>query len=104
MSTLGSGFGTELPTMQAAAKHVDTVNQQIQGQLHQLMDKLDALATAWQGQAAGSFHQLKVRWNDNANQLNLALKGIGEGLAKSHQTYQTHEASNAQDFSRVNLD
>lgn len=106
MSTAGSGFGTELPTMQQASQHVDNVNQQIQGQLSKLMQELQPLATAWQGQAAGSFQSLHARWNENAQRLNEALRGISEDLARSQQTYQTHEASNVHDLGRVatNLD
>lgn len=106
MSTAGAGFGTELPTMQQAAQHVDSVNQQIQGQLNKLMQELAPLANVWKGQAAGSFQNLQNLWHDNAQTLSKALQGISEGLARSHQTYQTHEASNVHDLSRVvtNLD
>lgn len=105
MSTGGS-FGTEFPTMQQASKHVYDVNQQIQGQLSNLLGRLEPLTSAWQGEAAASFHNLKQRWHENATKLNEALRGIGDGLGQSQQTYQTHEASNTQDFGRVstNLD
>lgn len=106
MSAPGGGFGTELPTMQQASKHVHEVNQQIQGQLSNLMSRLEPLMGAWAGGAAMSFQNLKQRWHDNATKLNEALRGIGDGLGQSEQTYQTHEATNVQDINRVgvNLD
>ncbi|MGH3699491.1 MAG: WXG100 family type VII secretion target [Pseudonocardiaceae bacterium] len=92
--------------MNQASQHVYDVNQQIQAQLSDLMNRLEPLTSTWQGQAATSFHQLKIRWNDNATKLNHALHGIGDGLKQSHQTYQAHEATNVQDVNRVftNLD
>jgi WXG100 family type VII secretion target len=92
--------------MQQASQHVMNVNQQIQGQLSTLMGKLEPLTSAWQGQAASSFQTLHQRWQENATKLNQALQAIGEGLAKSQQTYQTQESGNVQDLSRLatNLD
>ncbi len=106
MSAPGGGFGTELPTMQQASGHVHEVNQQIQGQLSQLLGRLEPLMGTWKGEAAASFHNLKQRWHENATKLNEALRGIGEGLGQSQQTYQAQEASNVQDLTRVttNLD
>lgn len=96
-----SSFETELPTMQQASQHVYDVNQQIQSQLSSLLSRLDPLTSAWQGQAAVSFQNLKQRWHDNASKLNTALQGIGDGLKQSGQTYETQEASNVQDVNRV---
>src|SRR6476661_8064766 len=98
--TTGGSFETQLPTMQQASQHVYDVNQQIQTQLSNLLNRLEPLTSSWQGEAATSFHQLKMRWNDNATKLNQALQGIGDGLKQSHQTYQTHEATNVQDVNR----
>lgn len=106
MSTSGGGFGTELPTMQQASRHVYEVNQQVQGQLSNLLTRLEPLMGAWKGGAATSFDNLKQRWHDNATKLNEALRSIGDGLGQSEQTYQTQEATNVQNISRagVNLD
>lgn len=102
----GSSFETQLPTMQQASQHVYDVNQQIQTQLSNLLNRLEPLMSSWQGEAAGSFQNLKRRWHDNATTLNRALQGIGDELKQSHQTYQTHEADNVQGVTHVltNLD
>jgi len=106
MSTPDGSFGTELPIMQQASRHVHEVNQQIQGQLSQLLVRLEPLMGTWRGEAAASFHNLKQRWHENATSLNEALGGIGDGLGQSQQTYQAQEATNVQDISRIttNLD
>ncbi|MGH3524439.1 MAG: WXG100 family type VII secretion target [Mycobacterium sp.] len=106
MNGPGSQFETQLPTMQVASQHVNDVNQQIQTELTNLLNRLEPLTSSWQGAAATSFHTLKQRWHDNATKLNQALQGIGEGLGQSHQTYQSHETANVQDLNRAatNLD
>jgi WXG100 family type VII secretion target len=101
MSTPGSQFETQLPAMQQASQHVYDVNQQIQAQLSNLLNRLEPLTSSWQGAAAASFQILKQRWHDNATTLNQALHGIGDGLGQSHQTYQSHETTNVQDLNRV---
>jgi uncharacterized protein YukE len=47
------GYNTELSTMEAAAKHVEAVDQQIQAQLGRLRSQLEPLFAAWLGPAAG---------------------------------------------------
>lgn len=97
----GGSFHTELPTMQAASQHVYEVNEQIQAQLTRLLARLDPLASTWQGTAAASFQALKQRWLEDANTLNRALRGIGDGLAQSHAAYQTAEDTSQQDITAV---
>lgn len=97
---MSSGFRTELPTMQAAAQHVYEVNGQIQGQLSQLMSRLEPLASTWQSSAASSFQTLKQRWLDDAGKLNQVLHDIGDGLTQTHQNYLTSDTTNAEGFTR----
>src|SRR5215467_15298117 len=77
-------FGVELPTMQAAAQHVDEVNGQIQSQLTSLLQRLEPLQGAWKGEGATSFSALIERWHRDATQLNAVLRSIGERLAQTH--------------------
>lgn len=97
----GASFQTELATMQAASRHVYDVNEQIQTQLSRLMAQLDPLTSSWKGSAASSFEALKERWFEDANRLNQALRGIGDGLASTHATYQRAEASSQSGFDGV---
>ncbi|MDQ6772220.1 MAG: WXG100 family type VII secretion target [Candidatus Dormibacteraeota bacterium] len=96
-----ASFRTELPTMQAASRHVYEVNAQIQSQLSNLLARLDPLMGTWQGSAATSFQVLKQRWHEDATKLNLALRGIGDGLVQSHGNYQRSEETNQQGFSSI---
>lgn len=104
--TVSDSFETQLPAMSQASQRVYDVNEQIQTQLSNLMSRLEPLTSSWQGEAAASFQQLKQRWHDNATRLNIALRGIADGIKQSQQTYQSHEATNVSDVNRLatNLD
>jgi WXG100 family type VII secretion target len=101
MTGPGSGYETNVATMQQAAQHVDQVNQQIQGQLSSLLSKLEPLQGAWQSSAATSFQNLKQRWHDDATKLNQALQGIGEALKRSGQSYQATDDTHKQAFDQA---
>ena len=98
---MAGSFRTELPTMQVASGHVFEVNDQIQAQLAALLSRLEPLLGSWQGDAATSFHVLKERWNANAQQLNTALRGIGDALVVNTTNYRTTEEANASSFTGI---
>lgn len=87
--------------MHVAAQHVYDVNAQIQSQLSTLLARLDPLMGTWQGSAATSFQALKERWHQDATQLNAALKAIGEGLVKVHDSYNATEENTQQSFTSI---
>ncbi|MCU1351647.1 MAG: hypothetical protein JWM05_856 [Acidimicrobiales bacterium] len=95
---VGAGFGTELPTMEVASKHVFEVNEQIQGDLRSLLQRLEPLFGNWQGTAATSFHVLKDRWHADATTLNDVLRTIAEGLTANTTAYASAEDTNHTGF------
>jgi WXG100 family type VII secretion target len=95
------GYNTELSTMEAAAKHVEAVDQQIQAQLGRLRSQLEPLFAAWLGPAAGSFAGLKKRWDDDAHALSRALTDIGDALRASEQGYSASEEENQESFRAI---
>jgi WXG100 family type VII secretion target len=97
----GGSFQTELPTMEAASRHVYEVNAQIQATLSNLLARLDPLMNTWQGSAATSFQVLKQRWHEDATKLNEALRGIGDGLVTNTRNYATTEDTNQQGFGSI---
>jgi WXG100 family type VII secretion target len=94
-------FGVELSTMQAAAQHVDEVNQQIQSQLTSLLNRLEPLQSAWKGQGANSFQSLVERWHEDATQLNQVLQSIGERLSQTHSNITQTEGDVGQSFDNI---
>jgi WXG100 family type VII secretion target len=95
---------TDLAAMQQASLHVHDVSGQIYTQLTQFMARLEPLKSAWQGNAAGSFEGLKVRWHENAKNLNQALNSIGDALKQSHQQYGSTDQNSADEFKKYHLD
>lgn len=94
-------FGVELPAMQAAAEHVDEVNQQIQAQLSALLSRLEPLKTAWRGEGANSFNALIERWHEDATQLNQVLQSVGERLKQTHTNITLQEGEVGQSFNAI---
>jgi WXG100 family type VII secretion target len=94
-------FQAELPTMQAAAQHVQEVNEQIQSQLTGLLSRLEPLKTAWKGEGATSFNALIERWHEDASQLNQVLASIGERLTQTHSNITQTESEVGQTFNTI---
>ena len=88
-------FGTQTETMRQAAQHVVDVNQQIQGQLSTLRNRLAPLEGSWRGDAALAFGQLMTRWNDDAVRIGRSLAAIGESSQASGAEYRAAEDENA---------
>lgn len=84
-------FGTTTEEMQRAGNHVQSVNQAVQADLSSLRGQLTPLAGMWRGAAATEFTRLMARWDASAAQLNEALRGIGESIRGSAQSYQQQE-------------
>jgi WXG100 family type VII secretion target len=95
------GFGTSVEEMQAAAKHVLTVNDAVQTDLATLRARLAPLAGAWRGAAATEFAKLMLRWDTDAKALNDALRGIGESIRGSGASYQEQEDRHTGDLSVI---
>ncbi|MPZ65187.1 MAG: WXG100 family type VII secretion target [Pseudonocardiaceae bacterium] len=87
--------------MQAGAKQVFQVNEEVQGELSKLRNQLAPLAGAWKGSASVSFQNLMQRWDQNAQTLNEALRGIAEQLEGSGTAYQAEEEVQQQSMSRI---
>ena len=77
---MAGGFGTTTDEMERAGRQVLSVNETVQGDLSALRGQLAPLAGLWRGRAATEFAQLMTRWDASASQLNVALRGIGEGI------------------------
>ena len=95
------GFGTSVEEMQAAGRHVFTVNDSVQADLASLRARLAPLAGAWRGDAAAAFTTLMARWDTEAKALSDALRGIGESIQGSGASYQAQEEQHTGDLSSI---
>lgn len=96
-----SQFTTTTEEMAQAARHVQTVNEAVQGDLAALRGQLAPLAGAWQGAAATEFARLMSRWDTSASNLNQALRVIGESIQGSAREYQAQEDAQASGMSTI---
>ena len=97
----GSSYQTDIQTMGDASQKVFNVNQQVQSRLSQLRSQLEPLSGVWKGQAYSSFQSLMARWDQDAQQLNQALRAIGDGLKGNQQRYQQSEETNQSSFRSI---
>ncbi|MDN6439660.1 MAG: WXG100 family type VII secretion target [Corynebacterium nuruki] len=91
-------FRTTTDVMHATAGKVDTVNDQVQGELSRLQSTVDGVAGVWRGDAQAAFAQLMVRWNDSARELRTALTGIAENIRGNARGFQQVEDDNIAAF------
>jgi WXG100 family type VII secretion target len=95
------GFGTTTEEMDRAGRHVLSVNQTVQTDLSTLRVKLDPLRAAWKGAAAVQFTALMQRWDNDARQLNEALRSIGEAIQGSASTYVQQDEAQSSSLSAI---
>ena len=73
-------FRTEADVMLATAGHVDTTNNEVQGELTRLQGVVDGVRGSWAGSAQVSFDGLMQRWNTSARELREALTSISDNI------------------------
>lgn len=98
---MAGGFGTTTEEMERAGRHVQTVNETVQGDLSALRGQLGPLAGLWRGRASVEFTNLMARWDASAAQLNAALRGIGESIQGSSRSYEQQEQEQAAGLSSI---
>ncbi|MGW6914067.1 WXG100 family type VII secretion target [Kitasatospora sp. NPDC054939] len=85
-------FKTTAEEMNAFAKHMGEVIQQIQGEIRKLDTLVGSIAGGWQGQAATAYKALQTRFNEDAAKLNQALTSIKEAIELTTKQYSATEA------------
>ena len=85
--------------LESTASALASGEQEISGKLGQLQSMVQALVDAdWQGSASNSFHELWQQWHTGATQVQQALVGISQMLAKTGSVYQQTENQLATDL------
>lgn len=98
---MAAGYGTSTEDMHRAGQQVFSVNEQVQGDLGALRSQLGPLAGAWRGDASAAFQALMARWDTDARALNEALRGIGEAIQGSGQSYAQQEEQSAGELGNI---
>jgi WXG100 family type VII secretion target len=87
----GGGFRVELDVLNQKAQYVQELVPQIQAQLQQLDQEMQALFGTWKGQSSVSFQRLHSTWHQDYVQLNQSLDRIGQELQANHRNYLTSD-------------
>jgi WXG100 family type VII secretion target len=87
----GGGFRVELDVLNQKAQYVQELVPQIQAQLQQLDQEMQALFGTWKGQSSVSFKRLHSTWHQDYVQLNQSLDRIGQELQTNHRNYLTSD-------------
>ena len=86
-----SQMRTETGLMQQTSKDVDGVADQLTSQLNRLMNELTPLYDQWKGAGAGSFQQVRQRFDEDMARLNVALRAIAEAVGSAGRDYDVSD-------------
>ncbi|EFK54952.1 WXG100 family type VII secretion target [Corynebacterium genitalium ATCC 33030] len=96
-----SNMQTEADVMRAAAKEVETTNEEINGELNRLQTLAEGARSHWGGTAQVSFNELMMRYDDAERRLGEALTAIAMNIRDNAGNYEDVEATNADSFSSI---
>jgi len=86
-----TGMNTETGLMVQTEKDVDGVADRLTGNLNRLMDQLVPLYDQWKGAGAGSFQQVRDRFDQDMARLNVALRAIAEAVGSAGKDYEVSD-------------
>lgn len=81
--------------MASTATRFNQVSDDLQNMLSTLMNELSVLSSAWQGQGAQAFEQVKVRYAEDLKKLNHALTETAESIRVSGASYDSSDSEAA---------
>lgn len=70
---------------------VDAVADRLTSNLNGLMDQLTPLYDQWKGAGAGSFQQVRERFDQDMARLNVALRAIAEAVGSAGKDYDVSD-------------
>lgn len=86
-----SQMSTDTGLMQKTSKDVEGVADRLTSQLSGLMNQLAPLQDAWKGSGAGSFQQVRDRFDQDMGKLNAALRSVAEAVGSAGKDYDVSD-------------
>jgi WXG100 family type VII secretion target len=87
MSQMNSDTGLMIKT----EGDVDAVADRLTSSLNKLMNQLAPLQDAWKGGGAGSFQQVRTRFDEDMAKLNVALRAVAEAVGSAGKDYDVSD-------------
>lgn len=85
--------------MEQTASKFESTNGDLQTMLRNLLNQLEALQGAWEGQGSRSFHNVKQKWADDQTKLQNALLETAGAIRSSGRNY---DSTDSEASSRMN--
>jgi WXG100 family type VII secretion target len=85
------GFKATTADLDALAKHIGDISDQIQGQARTVQSAAEGVAASWEGDAATAFQRLMTRMNEDVRKLDEALRDIQSQIASTADVYERNE-------------
>jgi WXG100 family type VII secretion target len=96
-----SSFTATPEELDALAKHIGDISDQIQAEARTVQGAADGVASGWSGNAAAAFQSLMARMNEDVTKLDRALQAIQEQIASTADVYARNEAEQEQSVSGI---
>lgn len=89
--TSAMSMNTDTGLMLKTEGDVDAVADRLTSNLNSLMDQLAPLYDQWRGAGAGSFQQVRERFDQDMARLNVALRAIAEAVGSAGKDYDVSD-------------
>ncbi|NYI08455.1 WXG100 family type VII secretion target [Allostreptomyces psammosilenae] len=87
--------------LRALATRIGNVVESVRSELSTLENKLSDVSSAWTGQAATAYQNLREQWNTEANDIFRTLGEIREAVEQTEATYVASDQDQQSSFSRI---
>lgn len=96
-----SKMQTDSGLMVKTGQDVDGVADRLTSNLNKLMNELTPLYDQWKGAGAGSFQQVRQRFDEDMAKLNVALRSIAEAVGSAGKDYDVSDQEIEADMSHA---
>ena len=96
-----SGFTATPAELDALAKHIGDISDQIQAEARTVQGAADGVASGWSGNAATAFQSLMARMNEDVTKLDRALQAIQQQIASTADVYARNEEEQEQSVTGI---
>jgi WXG100 family type VII secretion target len=97
----GGKFVVTTADLDALAKHIGDISDQIQGEARTVQGAAEQVANSWGGDAYTAFRNLMERMNTDVNKLNEALREIQSQIASTADVYARNEEEQASSVQNI---
>jgi WXG100 family type VII secretion target len=96
-----SRFTATTEDLDALAKHIGEISDQIQGQARTVRGAAEQVGSSWAGEAHTAFQALMQRMDEDVRKLDEALRAIQEQIASTADVYARNEQEQQQSVQSI---